>query len=134
MKTHMTIFQKSETPQAKEKRQDLFCPVVFLHHWCGREGLNLHALRHWILNPARLPVPPRPHFYIQQQNAVKIKVFNCYTKVSSTKSSVSASSTTGAFYKNQVVKPEVITYLIFPPRYRHLNPSRLPIPPRAHIT
>jgi len=24
MKTHMTIFQKSETPQAKEKRQDLF--------------------------------------------------------------------------------------------------------------
>ena len=86
------------------------------------------------LNLVRLPVPPRPHFYIQQQNAVKIKVFNCYTKVSSTKSSVSASSTTGAFYKNQVVKPEVITYLIFPPRYRHLNPSRLPIPPRAHIT
>ncbi|CAN1721851.1 protein of unknown function [Hyphomicrobium sp. 1Nfss2.1] len=28
--------------------------------WCGRRDLNPHALRHWNLNPARLPIPPRP--------------------------------------------------------------------------
>lgn len=28
--------------------------------WCGRRGSNPHVLRHWNLNPARLPVPPRP--------------------------------------------------------------------------
>ena len=32
--------------------------------WCGRRDLNPHDLRHGNLNPARLPVPPRPqgHF------------------------------------------------------------------------
>ena len=29
--------------------------------WCGRRDLNSYALRHWNLNPARLPIPPRPH-------------------------------------------------------------------------
>ena len=28
--------------------------------WCGRRGSNPHDFRHWNLNPARLPVPPRP--------------------------------------------------------------------------
>src|SRR5262245_37412025 len=28
--------------------------------WCGRRDLNPHDLRHWNLNPARLPIPPRP--------------------------------------------------------------------------
>ena len=28
--------------------------------WCGRRDLNSYALRHWNLNPARLPIPPRP--------------------------------------------------------------------------
>src|SRR5512142_521561 len=28
--------------------------------WCGRRDLNPHDFRHWNLNPARLPVPPRP--------------------------------------------------------------------------
>ena len=26
--------------------------------WCREQDLNLHALRHWILSPARLPIPP----------------------------------------------------------------------------
>ena len=47
-------------PAAHKKTAGLFT-LPFLLFWCGREGLNLHALRHWILNPARLPVPPRPH-------------------------------------------------------------------------
>ena len=29
--------------------------------WCGRRDSNSYALRHWNLNPARLPIPPRPH-------------------------------------------------------------------------
>jgi hypothetical protein len=29
-------------------------------YWCGRRDLNPHDLRHWNLNPARLPIPPRP--------------------------------------------------------------------------
>src|ERR1700722_422582 len=28
--------------------------------WCGRRDLNPHDFRHWNLNPARLPIPPRP--------------------------------------------------------------------------
>src|SRR5256714_9656194 len=28
--------------------------------WCGRRDLTPHDFRHWNLNPARLPVPPRP--------------------------------------------------------------------------
>ena len=28
--------------------------------WCGRKDSNLHGSPHWNLNPARLPVPPRP--------------------------------------------------------------------------
>ena len=29
--------------------------------WCGRGDSNPHGLPHWNLNPARLPIPPRPH-------------------------------------------------------------------------
>ena len=29
-------------------------------HWCGRRDSNPHNFRHWNLNPARLPIPPRP--------------------------------------------------------------------------
>ncbi|MEE1105108.1 MAG: hypothetical protein UH083_04030, partial [Ruminococcus sp.] len=47
----------------------------------------------------------------QQLFAVKIKLFNCYTEVALPKSSASASSATGAFYKNQVAKPDI--YLLF---------------------
>ena len=35
-------------------------PVRLLQVWCGRRDLNPHELPHWNLNPARLPVPPRP--------------------------------------------------------------------------
>ena len=30
-------------------------------YWCGRRDLNSHVIRHWNLNPARLPIPPLPH-------------------------------------------------------------------------
>ena len=32
--------------------------------WCGRRDLNPHDLRHWNLNPARLPVSPRPRGFV----------------------------------------------------------------------
>jgi hypothetical protein len=31
-----------------------------LSRWCGRRDSNPHNFRHWNLNPARLPIPPRP--------------------------------------------------------------------------
>ena len=31
---------------------------------CGREDLNLHALRHSLLKTARIPVPPRPRLFL----------------------------------------------------------------------
>ena len=31
-------------------------------HWCGRRDSNPHDFRHRNLNPARLPVPPRPQW------------------------------------------------------------------------
>src|SRR5664279_770891 len=33
---------------------------VSLSAWCGRRDSNPHDFRHGNLNPARLPVPPRP--------------------------------------------------------------------------
>ncbi len=30
--------------------------------WYGVRDLNSHILRYWNLNPARLPIPPTPHF------------------------------------------------------------------------
>ena len=29
-------------------------------NWCGRRDLNSYTSRYWNLNPARLPIPPRP--------------------------------------------------------------------------
>ena len=41
------------------KRQGATPPGLLISN-CGREDLNLQALRHWILSPACLPIPPRP--------------------------------------------------------------------------
>ena len=35
--------------------------------WCGRKDSNLHGVTHWNLNPARLPVPPRPHMQLESR-------------------------------------------------------------------
>src|ERR1700704_3581170 len=35
-------------------------PGVERTTWCGRRDLNPYVFRHGNLNPARLPVPPRP--------------------------------------------------------------------------
>src|SRR5262245_43818349 len=34
---------------------------IFARRWCERRDLNSHGFPHWILNPARLPVPPLSH-------------------------------------------------------------------------
>src|SRR6476660_4653273 len=34
--------------------------LIALPSWCGRRDSNPHDFRHWNLNPARLPIPPRP--------------------------------------------------------------------------
>ena len=34
--------------------------VKKLKTWCGRRDLNSHAVKHWNLNPACLPIPPLP--------------------------------------------------------------------------
>jgi hypothetical protein len=44
-KPEMTRFAKT-TVKSKEE-------------WCARQDLNLHALRHYHLKVARLPIPPR---------------------------------------------------------------------------
>jgi hypothetical protein len=33
-----------------------------IHSWWARQGSNLQGLLHWILSPARLPIPPRARF------------------------------------------------------------------------
>ena len=33
---------------------------IFSARWCGRRDSNSYTLRHRNLNPARLPIPPRP--------------------------------------------------------------------------
>jgi hypothetical protein len=44
---------------APEEGADLAdCPLF--SKWCGRRDSNPHDFRHGNLNPARLPVPPRP--------------------------------------------------------------------------
>src|SRR5688500_8035648 len=42
----------------------LFCCVAH-GRWCGRRDSNPHIFRYWNLNPARLPVPPRPRGGLQ---------------------------------------------------------------------
>ncbi len=42
--------------------------------WCGRRDLNPHDLRHWNLNPARLPVPPRPHIILTPQGPLPLRL------------------------------------------------------------
>ncbi|BAR62808.1 hypothetical protein NK6_9671 [Bradyrhizobium diazoefficiens] len=38
--------------------------------WCGRRDSNPHNFRHWNLNPARLPVPPRPREFASRPAAM----------------------------------------------------------------
>jgi hypothetical protein len=52
--------ERSGSPQAKSRAQprDLYLPTAAVELWCREQDSNLHALRHWILSPARLPIPP----------------------------------------------------------------------------
>ena len=38
----------------------LICVAKNWCKWCGRRDLNSHAVKHWNLNPACLPIPPLP--------------------------------------------------------------------------
>ena len=42
--------------------------------WCREQDLNLHAFRHWILSPARLPIPPSRHFVFNSFRKAKVTV------------------------------------------------------------
>jgi hypothetical protein len=44
----------------KEWGKPKIARMPLISRWCGRRDLNPHDLRHWNLNPARLPIPPRP--------------------------------------------------------------------------
>ena len=44
-----------------DRRSDGFFKAACFLVWCGRWESNPHSLRNGILNPARLPIPPRPH-------------------------------------------------------------------------
>ena len=50
--------------------------------WCGRRDLNPHDLRHWNLNPARLPIPPRPHRWEALRHRPKMAQIPKYLKQS----------------------------------------------------
>ena len=41
--------------------------------WCGRRGSNPHDFRHGNLNPARLPIPPRP----RQEGGPAARLISC---------------------------------------------------------
>src|SRR4029077_9419383 len=41
--------------------------------WCGRRGSNPHDFRHGNLNPARLPIPPRP----RQEGGPASRLISC---------------------------------------------------------
>ena len=61
--------------------------VLPLHHtrmlkkgnWCGRRDSNSYTLRHRNLNPARLPIPPRPHSRRIERNLVTRRRFELRT-------------------------------------------------------
>jgi hypothetical protein len=38
--------------------------------WCGRRDLNSHAVKHWNLNPACLPIPPLPQNFALSRGAI----------------------------------------------------------------
>ena len=51
---------QSAATSSVEQRKDSgpIAPSPFLDFNCERQDSNLHPLRDWILNPARLPIPP----------------------------------------------------------------------------
>ena len=48
-------------------------------NWCGRRDSNSYTLRHRNLNPARLPIPPRPHSRRIERNLVTRRRFELRT-------------------------------------------------------
>src|SRR6266567_8126976 len=61
------VFRLAEPKHARMARLRAFgassrqpCPAPRARGWCGRRDLNPHDFHHRNLNPARLPVPPRP--------------------------------------------------------------------------
>ena len=40
--------------------------LIPVNDWCGRRDSNSHALRHWYLKPACLPIPPLPLTVLQR--------------------------------------------------------------------
>ena len=57
-KTNISLYLKKKASFLFEARS---CLTVFVvHSYLGRES-NPHAVKHWILNPACLPIPPPRH-------------------------------------------------------------------------
>ena len=55
----------TQTKCATKLRHSPILKTAFLYVlniWCGRRDLNSHAVKHWNLNPACLPIPPLPHY------------------------------------------------------------------------
>jgi hypothetical protein len=54
--------RRAPTPRWVCKKPPCFVRSVFSQFgWCPGKDLNLHALRHWLLGPACLPIPPPGH-------------------------------------------------------------------------
>ena len=56
------ISEKSEAALRGGFLIDEHSGVFEVGGWCREQDSNLHALRHWILSPARLPIPPSRPF------------------------------------------------------------------------
>lgn len=57
-RTHVLLLARQVLPQHELHPQSVFAASFFRGVWYRRWGSNPHALRHRVLNPARLPVPP----------------------------------------------------------------------------
>jgi hypothetical protein len=48
--------------------------------WCGRRDSNSHGLPHWNLNPARIPISPRPHTFFLKLPALCLNPERFYNR------------------------------------------------------
>ena len=110
-------------PIIKERSYELYHSFVLL--WCGRQDLNLHALRHMSLNHTCLPIPPRPH------------IFNYLYRITLYEPKSYVSSCCGARHSLRLTKqaralPTAATRSARLFRHRRRS-HRSPIPPRPRI-
>ena len=87
--------------------------------WMRITGLEPAREAHWYLKPARLPIPPYPHFLIFSECIRKIILALCKSnKIAETSQKISAiNEASGIRTPDNLIKSQVLYHLSYTPIY-----------------